>query len=461
MSVNNRRRTIGALACAVFLGVAPSVAAQPPAVVQPQRKKTKGDAIAPAQLYFEAPTPSPSPVKPSQEPSPAPKDSYEDRTDESSTTIEPTRAPISIPIAELRANDIEMTIGGLVLPLNVISQQEMEQCISDRIADSIVDILGSDQIVNLDMSVSLVSPGERRVLVEEPIRDEVTIAFDTVIRIQSIITTHDVGRYTIGAFNENAEKAAFLQSLEDTGNPEFANLTFISIGSSHVILASASRSVDDTANNNTTGVVLSISMAIVAVVAAIASLVYYRRVRQKPLNKKDSPSCKLSKLEHGSLGASKRGVEKTNSLDLSSNSDEEIPSYIPSEILWDYSANSQAMQTPEHSERSNSVAPSDKVKGTPSDHLVDAMSLVSGDSVNFDFDSIFRTDDSSSRANSSTGVLARCQSSLTYDSNEKELDDPKSLHDNKTELFKSLQIDLNDSNETKLLDEDDNTVEDG
>jgi hypothetical protein len=87
------------------------------------------------------------------------------------------------------------------------------------------------------------------------------------------------------------------------------------------------------------------------------------------------------------------------------------------------------------------------------------MSLVSGESMSFDFDCIFRTDDSSSKAEATTGIFVRRQSSLTYDSNEKELDDPKSLHDEKTELFKSLKIVLNESNATKLLDEDDKTVE--
>lgn len=460
------RRKTGALVCAVLLGVAPSDA-QTAAVVQ-QKKGTKGDPVSPAQLYSEAPVwtpttewessePSPSILPVEQGPSPAPEDSGEDRTDVS-TTKEPTKAPISIPVVELRANDIKMTIGGLVLPLNVISQQEMERCISDRIAGSILDILGSEQVVNLDMSVSLVSPDERRGLAEDPIKDEGTIAFDTVIRIQSMVTTHNVDRYTIGSFNEKTEKAAFLQSLKDTGDPAFANLTYVSVGSSHVILASASHSVgNNTASNDTSGVVLSIIMAVVAVVGAIAAIAYYRRQRQKPANKEDSPSCKMSKMERGSLAASKKGIAETTSMDLSSNSDE-IPSYIPSEILY-CSTRSQVVQTPDNSERSISLAPSDEMKNTSYDHVVDAMSLVSGESMSFDFDCIFRTDDSSSKAEATTGIFVRRQSSLTYDSNEKELDDPKSLHDEKTELFKSLKIVLNESNATKLLNEDDKTVE--
>jgi hypothetical protein len=335
----------------------------------------------------------------------------------------------------------------------------MERCISDRIAGSILDILGSEQVVNLDMSVSLVSPDERRGLVEDPIKDEGTIAFDTVIRIQSMVTTHNVDRYTIGSFNEKTEKTAFLQSLKDTGDTAFANLTYVSVGSSHVILASASHSVgNETASNDTRGVVLSIIMAVVAVVGAIAAIAYYRRQRQKPANKEDSPSCKMSKMEHGSLAVSKKGIAKTSSMDLSSNSDE-IPSYIPSEILYCSSTRSQVVQTPDNSERSVSLAPSDEMKNTSYDHVADAMSLVSGESMNFDFDSIFRTDDSSSQADATAGIFVRRHSSLTYDSNEKELDDPRSLHDKKTELFKSLKIVLNESNATKLLDEDDKTVE--
>lgn len=442
---DERPRRIAILAFTTLLLV-PSIA-QPTVMQEKRKKQTKGDPISPTQLSFGLPVWSPTSEWYAEEPSLAPVEiRNETITPEPTiaTTNEPTRAPVSFPVVELRASGVKMTIGGLVLPLSAPSQQEMERCISDSIANSVVDILGSDQIENLDISVSLVSADKRRRLVQTERSDEGTIVFDTLIRIQSVVETHDVGRYTIGAFNNRKEQVLFLDALKETNDPAFTNLTFVSVGDSHIVQASVTSPSDGGDRNNTAGVVISILMAICAVVAAMAALVYCRHQQKKTTNKKESPSVSLNKLEHGSVRSNK-AVAKTTSMDLSSDSDE-IPSYIPSEILWDYSANSDIKQTSDSSERSSSVAPSDEAKSTSFDQVVDTMSLVSGDSINYDFDSIFRADDS--LVSDSEGILARRQSSLTYDSDEKEKDDPK-----------SIQIALNESNETKLLDEDNNTVE--
>lgn len=139
---------------------------------------------------------------------------------------------------------------------------------------------------------------------------------------------------------------------------------------------------------------------------------------------------------------------------MDSSSDEDTEEEIPSEIVVDSSSDDSdprdgalASDVPDISGQSTSVAPSDEAKSSR-DMIVDTISLLSGESIDYDFEDIFRTDGSLGDSGDSRKPVVRRESSLTYASEKEKID------------YILPVLELNGSNETKLLDEDDNTVDD-
>lgn len=360
---------------------------------------------------------------------------------------------------------MELQIGGIVLPLDASSENELERVISNSIAFSIDKVLGYDQIENLDIIVTLVSPPPERKLYE---RTE-TIAFDAWITIQSILDVHDVDRYTIGAFNDAAEQVLFLQALKNTADPAFANVTSVSlVGQDHVVRATETPN-DDGAGveeaRNAAGVATALFVAIAAVLSALAAFVYYYRQRTKGTNldkvaketkegkvANETVSRQVDKVEHGSIPSDRAWIVSVKDLNRDgSTTDEEE---IPSEIVVDTSSSSSSDDSNprdgparEISDlKANSVAASDEAKSSR-DIALETASMLSGESMDYDFDDIFRIRDGDSLGDSNNKTVVRREISLTSASEKGKVQ------------YISPMLELNASNETKLLDEDDNTVE--
>lgn len=460
------------------------------------RKKPKGgEEPEPTFHPTESPSMTPEPtVHPSEQPSVVP-----------STTEPPRIEPTRFPVVTLRATNVELTIGGVVLPLSDASRNEMERIISDGIAFTIVKVLGSDQIENLDILVELVSPEERKL----QSNSNATIVFDALIEIQSVLEEHDVDRYTIGAFNDPIEQVLFLEALKATDDPVFENVTFVS--TSNYIEEATPLPQGGRTKNSRAAVAISVLVAIAAVVGAVFAFLFYHRQRRKARVENETSSKQLEKLENGSIPS-----DRALNLETESSSDIIDEKEVPSEIVVDTSSDDDvsskdkdsvdstppvALDLPAcYSVRSNllprdpldtstrSTAPSDEAKST-ADHMIDTVSLLSADSIEYDFEEIFRTD--GSLVSRPSVAFRRKESSSTNDSDklmygyEREdytlpsvhMDDTSKddndvtvqdeyesgkwrLFEGKDDVSLRGSIEKNKSGETKLLDEDDNTVDD-
>jgi len=314
----------------------------------------------------------------------------------------------------------------------------MERIISDSIAYSIVNVLGKDQIEHLDISVFLISPRGRKLLREQDTGEkQETIAFDAVIGIQSILEAHDVDRYTIGGFNDQIEQVLFLVALKDTGDPAFAKVDSVSVGSNHLVRAVPA----NPGGSDPAAVAISILVAVAAVIGAAFAFLCYRRQYKKAEAKIEALSCRLEKLERASQ-PSDRVLNETMASSSFGDGEE-----IPVEIHCDSSSEvtSRLDASVDVSDRSVSIAPSDEAK----DHIIDNLSLLSGESIEYDFEEIFRSDVS---LVSDPSTIAKQESLMTYNNSERE-------HHEKIDTRSPAAIALGISTETKLRDEDGNTIE--
>jgi hypothetical protein len=139
------------------------------------------------------------------------------------------------PVQKFNEN-VQMTIGGIILPLSFSELTLLEVITSDFIADAIIDVLGADQIEKLEVDASEISSYSKRILRAPDDRmqrsrklTEANIPLHVVILIQSLIQNHDAGRYIYGAFNDDEEKAMFVTALKDTGSAAFVNVDSVSV----------------------------------------------------------------------------------------------------------------------------------------------------------------------------------------------------------------------------------------
>jgi hypothetical protein len=191
----------------------------------------------------------------------------------------------ALPVQSLDEN-VQMTIGGMMLPLSAAEQNMIELLTSDTISDSIIGVLGADQIVNLEVTVTTLSSSSRMLRAPgDGMKGSRNLAvtkftLHVVILIQSLIETHDVNRYVYGAFNDDAEKALFIDSLKETGNAAFSNVYSVSVAPLTDEDPIQVKAEDSTTNNDNIGaIVVPIVVAVLAGIGLTSFFVYRRRKR--------------------------------------------------------------------------------------------------------------------------------------------------------------------------------------
>ena len=197
-----------------------------------------------------------------------------------------------MPRQQLLVSDVNMTIGGILLPLSGEAQKSLELITSDNVARSVIQVLGRDNVENLVVDVSLITPSLRKLAEGEDDND--SLLLDMLIMIQSVIRVHNANRYILGAFNGKAEKEMFLQSLKETGHIEFASVESVSVAPVKDVVKIIPE--DDTANENGSRTVLAVALPIVigAILAVAAGIVFYRR-------KKESRESDVFRSNHGNV----------------------------------------------------------------------------------------------------------------------------------------------------------------
>jgi hypothetical protein len=169
-----------------------------------------------------------------------------------------------------------MTIDGVLLPLGESSSRIFKTVTRDSIEGSVVQVLGSSQVHDLGVSISLTSFS----------KSDNTITFDVFILIRSIIQTHDLKRYILSAFNDHIDIFIYVNTLKATGDIAFRDITTVSIAPSFEIITTTKGTSSDAASKkrNTTYLVASILSVVVAVVAGIGLVsccVQYRRQQKR------------------------------------------------------------------------------------------------------------------------------------------------------------------------------------
>ena len=194
----------------------------------------------------------------------------------------------------LEAFDVVMTLEGLALPLSKKSQNVFETITRDSISRSIVEVLGSDQIHSLEVDVSLSLPPIRRLIRTRNNRlrrmEKVSLSFDVLIMIRSVIKVHDLNRYIVGAFNDFLDKFIFVNALKASGDPTFADISSVSVTPGSIGEGRPSEPGDtDGSNENTHDsnrplieMIVSASIAFVAFIGlAVFFVEHYRQKKQK------------------------------------------------------------------------------------------------------------------------------------------------------------------------------------
>lgn len=235
---------------------------------KPTSNLIRGPTLNPSQKSSSTPAPVMVPTEP-----PFGVSSEEAR-------LEPTVA--GFPVHSLDEN-VQMTIGGIMLPLSAAEQDIIELLTGDIISDSIIRVLGADQIVNLDVTVTTISSSSRMLRAPGDSMKgsrnlaETKFTLHVVILLQSLIETHDVNRYIYDAFNDDAEKALFVEALKETGNAAFANVYSVSVAPLTDEGPSQVAKDPTTKNYNIGDIIVPIAVAVLAGIGLTSFFVYRRR----------------------------------------------------------------------------------------------------------------------------------------------------------------------------------------
>jgi hypothetical protein len=215
--------------------------------------------------------------QPSRAPSSSPSISPSD-IPSSVPTEEPFNEASGLPRQQLLVSDVNMTIGGILLPLSGEAQESLELIISDNVARSVIQVLGRDNVENLEVDVSLILPSLREVA--ERADDNDSLLLDMLIMIQSVIHVHNANRYILGAFNGDSEKELFLQNLKETGHIEFASVESVSVApvTDVVLIIPEAQTTNENDSRTALAVVLPTVIGVVLAICA-AGIVFYRRKR--------------------------------------------------------------------------------------------------------------------------------------------------------------------------------------
>ena len=318
---------------------------RPPPRPTPRPTPAPGEPPLPAQLLLTAPT-----ALPSDSPSRFLSESPSYVSPFNPTDIQFNTAS-SLPVQQILAADVEMTIGGILLPLGDGARESFEEITSDSITRSVVDVLGKDNIENLEMSITLIPP--YRKLIEENARDErsdnETLLFDALIRIQSVIRVHDANRYIVGAFNGPDEQTKFLDDLKETGYEEFMNVMSVSVApiKNVTVLGTVNGSADtESKNKNLLAIVIPV---VVSAILAIVGIAICKRRRTRPVKstniKRKHVKGNGSKVKYVKDDESKINMIVNTTMDTSNMSILEEPA---SDIIVDMGIDMSSLGDPSH-----------------------------------------------------------------------------------------------------------------
>lgn len=213
---------------------------------------------------------------------------------ETTTTAFPVASPtIELPLQELRVTDIQMKLGGVLLPLSISSEKAFEKIAADTIAYAVVKTLGSEQIQTLEVEVVYLRP-TTRLLIEDSSRSlqNDILWFDTSMDIRSVVETHDANRYIGTAFNDDLEKIVFLETLKASGYLAFAEVSSVSVSPGTIENspeeARSDETVDEDPSNNkerkVLAVVIPVLIALFIGVGLVAFFAYRNRKKRRPLD---------------------------------------------------------------------------------------------------------------------------------------------------------------------------------
>lgn len=231
----------------------------------------------------------------------------------------PTTLFSDLPIQLLSASNVEMTIGGTILPLSKAATRIVEERTSETIAGAIIAVLGEDQIDSLLVDVNIISPVSRKLRARARNLAETKLTLDVVILIQSLIENHFMDRYIYGAFNENNETARFIGELKGSGDAAFANVDSVSVAplADDNVQGRTEDPNSDTTNANqdiAITTVVSVVVIIAAVGIGIAAFFFF----------KGRSSNKGKEIHHESLdgtGSSPHSISSDDSVEIHVNND--------------------------------------------------------------------------------------------------------------------------------------------
>jgi len=226
----------------------------------------------------------------------------------------------SLPVQQLLAQNVSMTVGGILLPLRVDAQVSFQEITSDYIVRSIIRVLNKENIENLEVKVYLVSTSSRRKLAfmgEKPEGREI-LYFDALLLIQSAIELHDANRYIAGAFHGNDDRTRFLADLKGTGYIEFIYVESVSVAPvtnvEIVVPESGEIATSNNKNAATIAVPIVVAAAILALLAILGIAIYKRR---RPRSTKKIGKRKVDLIEHKSSSNINDLVAVNTTMDMS------------------------------------------------------------------------------------------------------------------------------------------------
>jgi hypothetical protein len=280
---------------------------------------------APTSSPVEAPTTLFAPTEPVEAPT-------------MQTGTEPTM-PSDLPFQLLSPSDVEMTIGGIFLPLSNAAISIIEELTSDTIWDTIFAVLGEDQIDSLSVGVHVTSPVSRKLRGGTRNLAETKLTLDVVILIQSLITDHNTDRYIYGAFNETT---TFIDELKGSGDAAFANVDSVSVAplTDGNVQGRTEDPNEDSRNgnqDNTITIVVSVVVVIAAIGIGLAAFFFFRR-----------RSSNKGKESHKGRESHHESSHGTGSLPHSMSSDDSVEIQVNKDMGCEISTLGDFSTIPEH-----------------------------------------------------------------------------------------------------------------
>ena len=190
----------------------------------------------------------------------------------------------TLQMQQLLASNINMTIGGILLPLGDDSRLAFQEITADHVVQSIIQVIGKKHIENLKVQISLLST-RRRLSGDvqrlggidiQNLQQEGTLTFDALILIQSPVTVHDANRYISGAFNDET----FLSDLRRTGYQEFSDVNSVSVApATDVVMLTPNGGTKNDNKKNTKVAAIGIPVLIIVTWTIAGIAMYFRRRR--------------------------------------------------------------------------------------------------------------------------------------------------------------------------------------